>query len=191
MVLLKVSLGLWYVINKITCLFECNIKKFTWLTYGLISVIIIFGLGLALKRYHFGVTYQETTSMPEGWYLYYPITKKLKLGDVVLFNPPKFAEKIMIKHNWIGPNMPMMKHVMAVPGDFVCIKNNAVYIQHKKIGPVYMDYAKRKALPHLHLCGILPDNEFMLMSTLIPNSFDSRYFGPIKRNKIFARVIKV
>jgi type IV secretory pathway protease TraF len=85
----------------------------------------------------------------------------------------------------------MMKHVFAVPGEFVCKRAGYLWIEHKKIAKVFRDYAPGKTLPSTPFCGVLKANEYLLMSTRVPNSFDGRYFGPIKKSAIFGQAVKL
>jgi len=154
-------------------------------------LLILWGLVLTLKFFHIGITQQVSTSMPQGFYLTYPIIGKLKPGDIVLFRPPNWAEKMMLQHEWIRPNMLMLKHIVAISGDEVCIRSGEVFINGQAYAAVEKDYRPGKALPSLKFCRVLRKNEYFLMSDYIPNSFDSRYFGAINGEEILARGAKI
>ena len=144
---------------------------------------------LVLDFLGYGFTYQDSASMKEGWYWFRPIHQPLYRGEVVLFRPGQKLYAYMRAHHWIAKKSVMMKHVFALPGDFVCRKGRVLLINHQVVATIMRDYAPGKALPQLKICRTLGYNEYMLMSTRVKDSFDSRYFGPIARSQIFARVV--
>lgn len=168
--------------------FKLNALKWPFLSIFLLIVFAV--LVHLIAAIGFGISWQESISMPEGWYATLPV-KTIHRGEVLVFKPPGTAMKIMLKHHWILPNSEMMKIAAAVPGDKVCLKQGEVWINQKAYAPVFEDYKPGHPLPHLSLCRRLNHNEYMMMSTHIPNSFDSRYFGPIDRSQILARAIKL
>ena len=84
-----------------------------------------------------------------------------------------------------------MKHVLALPGDKVCNKNQKLFINQHSIGKIYSHYAPHHSLPQWHFCGRLPAHQYLVMSTYSPRSFDSRYFGPVSRQQIQYQGIKL
>lgn len=156
----------------------------------LVVLLCLYGLVVYLQSIGFGLSYQGSKSMPEGWYVTYPL-HKIKRGDTVVFYPPQSAEQIMLQQHWIEPGAVMMKQVYGMPGDKVCHWNHALYINHHRIGPVLREYKPGHFLPNLSFCRDLSHNEYMLMSTHIVRSFDSRYFGPISRDHIIAKAQKL
>ncbi len=151
--------------------------------YCLLPLAVLFVAVSLLKYWGYGISYQFSRSMPEGLYLYRPVGR-LYRDETVLFMPPTWVEKYLVRHGWLHPQMLMMKQVMALPGDQFCIRDHAVYLNGYKVAPVLTHYAPGKALPHLHYCQIVPPNQYVLMSTHIRLSFDGRYFGPISRQYI-------
>lgn len=154
---------------------------------ALLSLFIIVNL---LKSLGFGLSYQDSTSMPEGWYFTYPIVS-LHKGDIVIFKPPATLDNYMLKRHWIDRGANMLKPIAAVAGDLVCIKHRHLYINNKRISRVFHEDTHGRPLPHLQICKRLAAGAFLLISTKIPNSFDSRYFGPVKRSELIAKAVKI
>lgn len=167
-----------------------KLQSLKWPVLSLFFLAFLYVVISVLFDVGFGFSYQDSTSMPEGWYLTLPVSQ-ISPNEILLFRPPSSAEKIMLKHQWILPGAVMMKEAMGMPGDFVCIQGKSIMINERPIAKIISDYAPNHPLPHLSLCRSLSHNEYMMMSTHIPNSFDSRYFGPIKRSAIIARAIKL
>jgi conjugative transfer signal peptidase TraF len=158
-----------------------------------ISLGLLFALAVItslLKYGGYGLTYQFSASMPEGWYWLSPVGQ-LERGDTVTFMPPPATAALMVKRQWLGPDMAMMKHIKAMPGDFVCRQDNALYINNHYVGAIAKVDEQGRPLPQLHYCQALPSHQYMLMSTRVPNSFDSRYFGPVDRNRIINKATKL
>lgn len=158
-------------------------RRTRWLLI-VISILIVYAIINGAFLLGYGLTKQISASMPEGWYVTYPIRFPLKRYQTVLFTPPPWALQYMDKHHWFRANMLMMKQVYGVPGDFVCIRHQAVWINGKNIAPIVPDYAPGKSLPKLHYCQRLPKDQYFMMSTHIVRSFDSRYIGPIAASAI-------
>ena len=158
----------------------------------IISLSFLVTLGLFvyfIKMMGFGVTYQFTDSMKKGVFIYAPLPQKIKKNDVVLFSlSPKWL-KFLLNKEYLKKSIPVMKKVFATQGDLVCIKRGKVLINHRFISKVLQFDHRNNRLPKVKICRILKNGEFFLMSTKIPNSFDSRYMGIIKREQIFASVI--
>lgn len=156
-----------------------------------ISLLLFLFWGVfEIKKLGYGVTYQSSSSMPKGFYFVEPV-KQIHRLDRVLFYPPEKFLKFAKYHHWIPHGGLLMKYVMAMPGDMVCKKNGFFWIRHRKIGKVYRYYAPQKLLPSRPFCGILKNNQYLLVSTKNPHSFDSRYFGPIDRQSIIGTCRKV
>lgn len=163
------------------------VKYSRLMRYCLLPLAVLFVAVSVLKHFGYGISYQFSRSMPEGFYLYSPLTHQIHRNEIVLFRPPAWVDAYLINHGWLHQHMLMMKQVMALPGDHFCIRNHAVYINGDKIAPVLSDYAPGKPLPKLHYCQVVPANQYVLMSTHINRSFDARYFGPINRHHIIER----
>ncbi len=146
-------------------------------------LILVFG-GLFLHHAGYGFTYQSSDSMPKGWYVYKPTPFLLHRGEVVVFHLPRPWEHYLLTRHFILPHTWLLKKVAAVPGDLVCIRDQAIYINQQRFGAVLQDSKALGPLPKLNFCRPLKPGEYMLMSGQIERSFDSRYFGPILRPEI-------
>ena len=144
----------------------------------------------SVRKSGYGLSYQVSASMPEGWYLLQPVSN-LKKGEVVVFEPPHFAKKFLQVHHWLPDNGVMMKHVMGVPGDFVCKHNGAIFLDHHRLAKVYRYYEPGKLLPTREFCGKVPPQHYLLMSTTVENSYDGRYFGLVDSKSIFGEARKL
>lgn len=136
-------------------------------------VVLIFVL-LPKTKYFFMNT---TTSLPLG--IYYISKESLSLGKTVVFQKPTFLTKM--DKNWLIKKGVFLKKITAVPGDKVCTRNNRLSINDNEIGLIKSKDRNGDPLPNIinsEFCRNLIPGEFWT-GTDHPNSFDSRYYGPI------------
>jgi conjugative transfer signal peptidase TraF len=166
------------------------IRKFYPLFFSLILIGFIAVVVGALKTAGYHITYSATASMPRGFYLVVP-TSKIKRYDIVEFMPPAAVHGFIKEHRWVPKSGLIIKYVFAVPGDDVCIRNNAIWINGQKIGAVYRFYAFGKLLPQTKICGKLGEDQYLLLSTRKKRSFDGRYFGAVSSRSILGKATPI
>lgn len=166
------------------------IKRLNPLFLSLV-LISLFAIAIGIiKKAGYHIIYSATASMPQGFYLIVPV-KKITRYDIIEFIPPKEALDFARKLHWIPDSGSIIKYVFAIPGDFVCVHNNAIWINGKKIGKIYRFYAFEKLLPQTKICGKLQENQYLLLSTKRDRSFDGRYFGAVSSLNILGRAIPI
>jgi len=151
---------------------------------------VLFVLVTTLARRGYALTDQVSESMPKGFYLVYP-AQKITMGEVVVFHPPKFAADFLVSHHWLPNNHWMMKHVVATPGDFVCNAHDTLTVNHHAIAPLQQFDSHGERLPVHHFCRTLQPHQYLMVSTRVKNSYDGRYFGPVEREQIKGRALKL
>ncbi len=168
-------------------------KELKFLGALLLVLLVFYLLILTLRDWGFGLSYQESESMTPGWYMTYPIfsLNNLNHGDIVLFRPNPNIENLMLSRGWILPDSPMMKYLRGLPGDFVCIQNNQLWINQVLIGPVAQKDSLGRDLPHWKFCQVLKPGQYLMISTRSTHSFDGRYFGWINQDQMIAKAIKI
>ena len=138
---------------------------------ALLSVAIF-----AIAAKSVGIVLNVTSSMPEIVY---------KLGHGEKGSMASFCSPI--SHRSIGHgscpdgSMPLIKRVVGVAGDLVTATDAGIEINGQPVPnsrPLDLD-AKGQTLPHVRGFFYLKQGEIWVAGEH-PNSFDSRYFGPIK-----------
>ena len=165
-------------------------KKFFPLIFSLISIGILALIISGIKKTGYHITYSATASMPRGFYLIIP-TKKIARHDIVEFIPPSNVRDLIKEQHWTPDSGLIIKYVFAIPKDHVCIKNQIVWVNGKKVSHVYKSYAKNKPLPQARICNKLKENQYLLLSTKSDRSFDSRYFGVVSSQEILGRAVPI
>lgn len=84
----------------------------------------------------------------------------------------------------------VIKRVIAMPNETIEIANDGkVYVDGEELSEAYEYMLEGISFPGNFIYPItLQDNEFFIMGDNVNNSFDSRYFGPIKKAQIIAVV---
>jgi conjugative transfer signal peptidase TraF len=80
--------------------------------------------------------------------------------------------------------VPVLKTLAAGPGDRVCAADGQLLINGRRRAPIAPRDGQGRALPQWRACRRLGDGEYFALSTRVPNSFDSRYYGPVPARAI-------
>lgn len=121
-------------------------------------------------------------SEPPG--VYARTTEAPAVGRIIAFPLPAagaaYAERAMpfLRHR------PLLKAVAAGPGDEVCAGQGSLTINGRRQAPVAERDHLGRPLPHWQGCRRLGPGELFVYSARVPNSFDSRYYGPVPRDAV-------
>ena len=155
------------------------------LAIGLLVALALECLGVAS-----GLRFNGTKSFPEGFYL---VTgKDAKKGDLVFVSLPSSPVLDMAKERGYlnvaySPTPHLLKRLAGVSGDRVTINETGVEVNGIRLAnsvPLICDGAGRPLQPFLLAQYVLGPGEDLVMSEYSPDSFDSRYFGPIPASTI-------
>ena len=118
--------------------------------------------------------------------LYLRSTTEPTVGQIIDFRIPSRAEHyVQNRTGQDGQDWYILKPIAAGPGDQVNTTGLLLIINGRAIAPMppNTDSAGRP-LPVWRENRVLGPDEFFVFSARIPNSFDSRCYGPITRNEI-------
>jgi len=100
----------------------------------------------------------------------YRFTGSPRRGDVVVLDVP-------------GQTEPLIKRVVALPGETVAVQGGQVFINGE---PLSEPWAHRQGGPDYPPTLVLAEHVFVLGDNR-PHSGDSRYFGPVRMDRILGR----
>lgn len=156
-----------------------------------VLVSILF-LGLILFAY-FNLSLNITTSMPVG--IYIRSVGKIKVGDIVLscLNDP--YKTLGLKKSYLERGHacngadPVIKMVIALPGDHVVLANNYIEVNRiKYFFPTFYWNSKGRKL-NIYPRGNYPSTRgYWLIGTHDMKSWDSRYWGPVNDKQILRKI---
>ncbi|SBV92688.1 conjugative transfer signal peptidase TraF [Telmatospirillum sp. J64-1] len=131
------------------------------------------------------LVWNASASAPIG--LYRVVSGASERGDFIFVRLPKSIEKLAAIRGYLPAGVPLIKRIAAVAGDDVCafdgtiIVNGDIVARQRKV-----DRAGR-SLPRWNECRELAQGEFFVL-TKAPDSFDSRYFGPVTSARVIGRL---
>lgn len=79
---------------------------------------------------------------------------------------------------YLPPSATLLKVVVALPGDGVCIDDASFTVNGRFFGAVVSRDSAGRTLVHFRFCGAVPEGQ-AFVATRARLSFDSRYFGPV------------
>lgn len=133
------------------------------------------------------LVWNASASAPVG--LYRVVSGAPKRGDLVLVRVPESITSLAAERGYLPLNVPLVKRVAALSGDYVCAFDEAITINGRAIAErLKVDRAGRP-LPWWNDCRGLARDELFLLMDDICGSFDSRYFGPVSRANIIGRLV--
>jgi conjugative transfer signal peptidase TraF len=131
------------------------------------------------------LVYNESDSVPVGWYRISP-ADSLAPGDLVLVHLPPEAKSLAARRGYLPANVPLLKTVAAMAPQWVCMQGNLVRIDGVVVARRMRRDRQGRALPTWQACRRLVGDELFLLSSN-PESFDSRYFGPVSVDAVIGR----
>jgi signal peptidase I len=130
------------------------------------------------------VLLQITPSMPRGIY-WLDTSQEIRRGDVVVFDAPASARKLIAERGWwrLSVGYVLMKPVVAQKADRVSVSSRGLFINGVFFGHVERFDSDGLPLPLRQIDTVLSGQEYFTAS-FYEHSFDSRYFGVIRREAI-------
>ncbi|MBI3438515.1 MAG: S26 family signal peptidase [Proteobacteria bacterium] len=124
--------------------------------------------------------YNGSPSAPVGFYLRTADTPRI--GSYVTVRAASVAPLYAALRNFSGPRDRFIKRIAAMGGARACARGDRVEVNGSELTRLHRDRAGRR-LPAWQGCRLLARDEVFLIGDT-PDSFDSRYWGPIRRRLI-------
>jgi signal peptidase I len=102
-------------------------------------------------------------------------------GDIIVFKYPEDETKDFIKR------------IIALPGETIEIRDKAVYIDGQLLDEPYVRHTKHTMEPVRDNFGpyTVPEGRYFVMGDNREASHDSRWWGPVKREKIVGKALVI
>jgi conjugative transfer signal peptidase TraF len=123
------------------------------------------------------VLYNGSPSEPEGFYRL--SSAHPGPGRIIAFRVPDPGKAYVAARLRYLERSPILKEIAAGPGSTVCAAGGRIVIDGTDRGSVAIADRQGTPLPHWTGCRRLGPDEMFAFSNRIPNSFDSRYYGPV------------
>jgi conjugative transfer signal peptidase TraF len=129
-------------------------------------------------------------SVPIGLYrLQAP--EQLFVTELVAVRPPEPLASFLDFNGYLPAGVPMLKRVLALPGQTVCRTGLAITVDGVEVGEARQRDGRGRPLPAWRGCLTIAPDEIFLMNWQSAASFDGRYFGPIASSSILGHAVPV
>jgi conjugative transfer signal peptidase TraF len=159
--------------------FPRGVLAFGWVGLGLVGLT-------SLGRSEPLFIYNASASAPIG--LYRVTADPIRRGDLVLANAPESVGRLAAERGYLPEGVPLVKRIAAVGGDTVCAREREVFIDGRHVAYQRVADGQGRPMPAWAGCRALGSGEFLLLMEGEPDSFDSRYFGPVSTEAIIGRL---
>jgi conjugative transfer signal peptidase TraF len=137
---------------------------------------------------HAWLAFNPTTSAPPGWYIV-ERPRDLHVDDYVLARLPIDAAALADARHYLPMSVPIMKRVGAADPQLVCVRDGEVLVDSRAAAKALNRDGAGRVLDAWVGCRPLASDEIFLLSLSNPASFDSRYFGPIRKRNVIGKAI--
>jgi len=113
----------------------------------------------------------------------------LGVTDLVAVVPPDPIAKFLAERNYLPCGVPLLKRVLALPGQTVCRIRLAVLVDGIEMAMARERDRVGRPLPDWQGCRLIGEREVFLMNWQSSDSLDGRYFGPLPAVSIIGRAV--
>jgi conjugative transfer signal peptidase TraF len=130
--------------------------------------------------------WNASESVPIGLYGVRP-TGRLFVTELVVIQPPEPLATFLAQGNYLPRGIPMLKRVLALPGQTVCRDHLTITVDGIEVGEARERGSRGRPLPIWRGCRVVADGEVFLMNWQSADSLDGRYFGVLAITAIVGR----
>jgi len=134
------------------------------------------------------LVWNASASVPVGFYTIAP-ADRLDVPDLVAVMPPESVAGFMVERGYIARDVPLLKHVLGLPGQRVCRAGRAITVDTVPLGEARDRDSRGRDLPVWQGCRTIAEGEIFLMNLDVGDSLDGRYFGPFPASAVIGRAI--
>jgi conjugative transfer signal peptidase TraF len=144
----------------------------------------------ALHRPNLSVIWNASASVPVGLYRIVP-AGRINVTDLAVVRPPDELAAFLDERGYLPRGLPLIKRVLALGGTTVCRSGAKITAYGTPYGKARALDTRGRLLPVWQGCRTLRDGEAFFMNWDSPDSFDSRYVGPLPVSAIVGRAVPV
>lgn len=149
-----------------------------------VAVLATAALGApALSRPAPRLLWNASASLPIGLYRIDP-GARATLGRAVAYRPTPAQTTLLARRGYLPEGVPLLKRVAAAAPSVVCRRGLDVSIDGRLAARARRADRAGRPLPAWSGCHRLHVSEVFLLASAAPDSFDSRYIGPVSRTRI-------
>ncbi|MFI0849123.1 S26 family signal peptidase [Mesorhizobium sp. IMUNJ 23232] len=134
--------------------------------------------------------WNASASVPVGFYHIVSV-KRIEVTDLAVVTPPDELATFLDERGYLPRGLPLIKRVLALSGTTVCRSGAEIVAYGTTYGQARDRDTRGRSLPTWQGCRTLRDGEAFFMNWDSPDSFDSRYFGPLPLSTVVGRAFPV
>lgn len=154
-----------------------------FLLAGIVAAATLTTLAVPVSRY---AVWNATASVPTGLYAIRG-KSSLHVGERVAIEPPPELRRLLAERGYLPTGVPLIKRIAAVSGQRICRFGHGVTIDGEFAGAARARDRLGRPLPAWFGCQTLRSGELFVMNPTAPDSFDGRYFGPLRLETVIGR----
>ncbi|NNU35979.1 S26 family signal peptidase [Rhizobium sophorae] len=159
------------------------------LGYAITTTAAVSLLGiLSLVSFAPKLIWNASASTPIGLYSIEP-DRSQDVTDLVAVNAPEPLASFLAEGGYLPRGVPLMKRVVALPGQRVCRTGLAITVDAVPLGEALDRDRHGNPLPVWQGCRVVAEGELFLMNWEVRDSLDGRYFGPLPASAVIGRAI--
>lgn len=117
--------------------------------------------------------WNASASVPVGLYRL-QVTRERYVTELVAVMPPEPLATFLVDGNYLPPGVPMLKHVVALPGQTVCREGLTLLVDEIAMGMARERDGRGRPLPIWKGCRVIAQGELFLMNWQSADSLDGR-----------------
>ena len=155
------------------------------------AAVIAAGLGLLLCQETVSPKFylNASPSVQRGMYVVSSQTPYGR-GSLVVAALPPGAASLAARRGYLASGIPVLKRVSGLTGDRVCRDGLLIRVNGRMVAAAKVADARGRSLPVWNGCLLLHDDDVFLLGDR-SDSFDGRYFGPLKRTQIIGKATRI
>jgi conjugative transfer signal peptidase TraF len=134
--------------------------------------------------------WNASKSVPIGLYQLQP-ADKLAVTELVAVRPPEPLATFLDLNGYLPIGIPMLKRVLALPGQTVCRKGLMISVDGIDMGDALSRDSRGRPLPAWQGCHSVEPDELFLMNWQSEDSLDGRYFGFVPNSSVIGKALPV
>ena len=163
-----------------------NARCGTIFTTSVAVALLLSTIGGVSPRY----IWNASSSVPVGLYHLQPVTT-LTVTELVAVQPPDLLAVFLDLNGYLPIGVPMLKRVLALPGQTVCRSGLTVAVDGVDVGQAQERDGRGRPLPVWNGCRLIADGDVFVMNWQSTDSLDGRYFGPLPASAVIGRAVPV
>jgi conjugative transfer signal peptidase TraF len=134
--------------------------------------------------------WNASKSVPVGLYQLQPVGR-LAVTELVAVRPPEPLATFLDLNGYLPIGVPMLKRVLALPGQTVCRKGLTISVDRIDMGDALSRDSRGRPLPVWQGCHAVEADELFLMNWQSEDSLDGRYFGFVPNSSVIGKALPV